>query len=342
VTPVVHGYADVHIRQTAGHDPYPCENSYYPYNVRADVPLTVDGHQQLSCTEFKGCTSVAGDGTEFTGENGFTVTDPHHPDSTWSVPSQIPEPAADAGDLEGTTALANLGNPMTTALFQPTGWPSCWPDWPQPSTEGVVAATSCDTCYNNAVANPTYYNHAPVHAPVTVGTEFTGDEAVEYPTASEVEASLVQAGQTQALTWGNGTNEMGTVPGPPCDCDSVYNQCVSFFPHPNARSLSSFDTYVCTYVCMYVCVYVCIDVYMYICIYVYRKLYLYMYIYIYMYAHVCMYVCIYIYIYTCMPAATPHPCAPNSHARTHIHPNTHTYTYAAAPPARQPNASRIT
>jgi len=37
------------------------------------------------------------------------------------------------------------------------------------------------------------------------------------------------------LTWGDGTNEMGTIPGvygceqgPPCDCDcdSPFNQCV--------------------------------------------------------------------------------------------------------------------
>lgn len=50
----------------AGHDPYPCEGSYYPYNVRADVPL-LESPQQLACTEFTGCTSVGGDGTEFTG-----------------------------------------------------------------------------------------------------------------------------------------------------------------------------------------------------------------------------------------------------------------------------------
>ena len=28
-------------------------------------------------------------GTEFTGDNGFTVTDPNHPDSSWSSPSQL-------------------------------------------------------------------------------------------------------------------------------------------------------------------------------------------------------------------------------------------------------------
>ena len=33
----------------AGHDPYPCDGSYYPYNIRADVPLHVgDGPQQLT------------------------------------------------------------------------------------------------------------------------------------------------------------------------------------------------------------------------------------------------------------------------------------------------------
>ena len=38
-------------RQPAGHDPYPCENSYYPYNARADVPLGVDGSQHAEHTQ---------------------------------------------------------------------------------------------------------------------------------------------------------------------------------------------------------------------------------------------------------------------------------------------------
>ena len=40
-----------------------------------------------------------GDGTEFTGDNGFTVTDPNHPESSWTYdPSQ-------AAAANGTTQL---------------------------------------------------------------------------------------------------------------------------------------------------------------------------------------------------------------------------------------------
>ena len=73
-----------------GNDPYPCEGSYYPYNVRADVPFHLSPlAQNLACTEFTGCSSFGGDGTEFTGDNGFTVTDPNHPEDSWSSPSQL-------------------------------------------------------------------------------------------------------------------------------------------------------------------------------------------------------------------------------------------------------------
>lgn len=44
---------------------------------------------QLACSEFQNCSSFGSDGTEFTGDNGFTVTDPNHPDSSWSSPSQL-------------------------------------------------------------------------------------------------------------------------------------------------------------------------------------------------------------------------------------------------------------
>jgi len=50
-----------------------------------DLPVP----QQLACTEFSNCSSFGSDGTEFTGDNGFTVTDPNHPDSSWSSPSQL-------------------------------------------------------------------------------------------------------------------------------------------------------------------------------------------------------------------------------------------------------------
>ena len=81
-----------------GHDPYPCEGSYYPYNIK-DLPLPLDNPQQLACSEFQGCSSFGGDGTEYTGDNGFTVVDPNHPDSTWSAPSQM----ANVGNTQSLT-----------------------------------------------------------------------------------------------------------------------------------------------------------------------------------------------------------------------------------------------
>ena len=65
------------------------------------------------------------------------------------------------------------------------------------------------------------------------GTYYPYNVRADVPLGAD---GLVQeAHNTQALTWGDGTNEMGTIPGiggceqgPPCDCDcdSVFNQCV--------------------------------------------------------------------------------------------------------------------
>mmetsp|Transcript_10397 Transcript_10397/g.14973 ORF Transcript_10397/g.14973 Transcript_10397/m.14973 type:complete len:86 (+) Transcript_10397:52-309(+) len=54
-----------------------------------------NGIQMLVCTEFTHCSSFV-DGTECSGDNGWSATDPYHPESTFTLPSHHRLPAGEA------------------------------------------------------------------------------------------------------------------------------------------------------------------------------------------------------------------------------------------------------
>ena len=76
---------------------------YYLLAVAAAVLVPWRGAPTQVCTEFQHCTSVVNE-TDCTGDNGWTVTDPYHPESSITIPRcalQLVECARDADTHAG-------------------------------------------------------------------------------------------------------------------------------------------------------------------------------------------------------------------------------------------------